>query len=40
VHLFHAETREYYLLERLWGDAPREELSDAPSLEDDATRPE
>jgi ribosome-associated protein len=22
VHIFHRETREYYLLERLWGDAP------------------
>lgn len=21
VHVFHAKTREYYLLERLWGDA-------------------
>ncbi len=23
VHLFDAETRDYYDLERLWGDAPR-----------------
>lgn len=23
VHVFHAETRAYYLLERLWGDARR-----------------
>jgi ribosome-associated protein len=23
VHVFHHETREYYLLERLWGDAGR-----------------
>lgn len=22
VHIFHPETREYYGLERLWGDAP------------------
>jgi ribosome-associated protein len=22
VHVFHVETREYYLLERLWADAP------------------
>jgi ribosome-associated protein len=22
VHVFHHETRQYYLLERLWGDAP------------------
>jgi ribosomal silencing factor RsfS len=21
VHVFHEKTREYYLLERLWGDA-------------------
>jgi len=26
VHVFHRETREYYLLERLWDDAPREAL--------------
>jgi ribosome-associated protein len=26
VHLFHPETRNYYLLERLWGDAHRIEL--------------
>ena len=34
VHVFHQEAREYYRLERLWGDAPREsivqpEVSDA-----------
>src|SRR5262245_14584015 len=23
VHVFHPETRQYYLLERLWGDAAR-----------------
>jgi ribosome-associated protein len=27
VHVFHRETREIYLLERLWGDAPREEVT-------------
>lgn len=27
VHVFLAETREYYELERLWADAPRVELS-------------
>jgi len=27
VHLFHKETREYYRLESLWADAPREEVS-------------
>jgi ribosome-associated protein len=28
VHIFRAETREYYSLERLWGDAPMEEIHD------------
>ncbi|MBI5182628.1 MAG: ribosome silencing factor [Nitrospirae bacterium] len=23
IHIFNADTREYYSLERLWGDAPR-----------------
>ena len=26
VHVFHQETRSYYLLERLWGDAKRIDL--------------
>jgi ribosome-associated protein len=26
VHVFHEKTREYYLLERLWGDARKVEL--------------
>jgi len=26
VHVFHERTREYYLLERLWGDAHKVEL--------------
>ena len=26
VHVFHHKTREYYLLERLWGDAGKVEL--------------
>jgi ribosome-associated protein len=26
VHVFHARTREYYLLERLWGDARKVDL--------------
>ncbi len=30
VHIFHQRTREYYELERLWGDAPVEVLQDAP----------
>ena len=28
VHVFRSETREYYALERLWGDAPMEEILD------------
>ncbi|MFO7768725.1 MAG: ribosome silencing factor [bacterium] len=28
VHLFHPEARDYYGLERLWGDAPSEELGE------------
>ena len=29
VHVFHEETRRYYQLERLWGDAPRLEWEEA-----------
>lgn len=28
LHIFHPEVREYYGLERLWGDAAREEFPD------------
>jgi ribosome-associated protein len=28
VHVFHQKTREYYLLERLWGDAELEEFNE------------
>jgi ribosome-associated protein len=28
VHVFHRETRHYYRLEDLWGDAPREAFAD------------
>lgn len=28
VHLFYAETREFYDLERLWEDAPRREIDE------------
>jgi len=31
VHVFHERTREYYLLERLWGDAKRIEIADPHS---------
>lgn len=31
VHVFQRGTREYYGLERFWGDAPREEIADAPA---------
>ena len=31
VHVFHEKTREYYLLERLWGDAKRIDLADPRS---------
>lgn len=29
VHVFHQSTREVYMLERLWGDAPREVMDGA-----------
>ena len=28
VHVFHARAREYYLLDKLWGDAAREDVAD------------
>lgn len=28
VHIFHKDEREYYNLERLWGDAPRVEIKE------------
>jgi len=31
VHVFQERTRDYYSLERFWGDAPREEIADDPS---------
>jgi ribosome-associated protein len=31
VHVFAPQTREFYALERLWGDAERIEISDEPA---------
>ena len=31
AHIFQTEAREYYNLERLWGDAAQEEIADIPS---------
>lgn len=31
VHVFNEEKRTFYSLERLWGDAPREEVGDESS---------
>ncbi|MBM7645825.1 ribosome-associated protein [Scopulibacillus daqui] len=31
VHIFHKDEREYYKLEKLWGDAPRLTLESKPS---------
>jgi ribosome-associated protein len=33
VHVFTPQTREFYSLERLWGDAERIEISDEPAAE-------
>jgi len=27
VHVFHREERDYYKLEKLWGDAPHEDVA-------------
>jgi ribosome-associated protein len=34
VHVFMPEKREFYGLERLWGDAPREEVTEEMSASD------
>jgi len=33
VHVFTPQTRQFYALERLWGDAERIEVSDAPQTD-------
>jgi ribosome-associated protein len=30
VHVFHPESRDFYQLENLWGDAPRQEFHEEP----------
>jgi ribosome-associated protein len=37
VHVFQDEKRQFYRLERLWGDAPVVELSDPPAARDAGT---
>jgi len=38
VHVFHEPTRRFYALEKLWGDAPVEELLDEPAPAKPAAR--
>ena len=33
VHVFSPQTREFYSLERLWGDAERIDVSDEPAAD-------
>jgi ribosome-associated protein len=37
VHVFTPQTRQFYSLERLWGDAERIEVSDAPATGETAS---
>lgn len=39
VHIFHKEMRKYYALEKLWGDAKIEEVTDAPAPKKVARKP-
>ena len=38
VHVFLSATREYYDLDRLWADAPRLDVGDAPVIAGQASR--
>lgn len=37
VHVFHTQSREFYQLESLWGDAPTTEFSDEGAADPSAT---
>ncbi len=39
VHIFRAEARDFYALERLWGDAERTDFADGGALEEAAEKP-
>ncbi len=39
VHIFHKEMRKYYALEKLWGDAKIEEITDKPAPKKTTRKP-
>lgn len=39
IHIFRAEVREFYALERLWGDAERTDFADEGAPEEAAEKP-